>query len=67
MKVLVLARKERERDYLIRLLREGKDITFVEPPDPADALVVDADLLTPTERIILKALIQQRQSLRSLR
>lgn len=58
MKVLVLARSEKDRDYLVRLLKEGKGITFVEPADSPDALVVDAALLTPTERAILKALIQ---------
>ncbi len=58
MRVLVLARSEKDRDYLIRLLKEGKGITFVEPNDPPNAIVVDADLLTTTERTVLKALIQ---------
>ncbi len=58
MKVLVLARKEKDKDYLMRLLKEGKGITFAAPLEPMDAAVIDADLLTPAEREILQAIVQ---------
>ncbi len=58
MKVLVLARREKDKDYLMRLLKEGKGITFAGSLEPADAAVIDADLLTPAEREVLQAIVQ---------
>ncbi len=56
MKVAVLARTEKDVAYIKYLLSQSKDITFCDDPLQADAVIVDAELLTPAEKEVLKAL-----------
>jgi len=50
--------RERRKDvaYIKYLLSQSKDITFCDDPLQADAVIVDAELLTPAEKEVLKAL-----------
>jgi len=56
MKVAVLARTEKDVAYIKHLLSQSKDITFCDDPLQADAVIVDAELLTHAEKEVLKAL-----------
>ncbi|MEZ8218798.1 hypothetical protein B0813_002335, partial [Candidatus Fervidibacteria bacterium JGI MDM2 SSWTFF-3-K9] len=46
MKVSVLARTEKDVAYIKYLLSQSKDITFCDDPLQANAVIVDAELLT---------------------
>jgi DNA-binding NarL/FixJ family response regulator len=56
MKVAVLARTEKDVAYIKYLLSQGQEIDFCDDPLQADAVIVDTELLTPTEKEVLKAL-----------
>ncbi len=56
MKVAVLARTEKDVAYIKYLLSQSKDITFCDEPMQANAVIVDTEILTPTEKEVLKAL-----------
>jgi len=56
MKVAVLARTEKDVAYIKHLLSQSKDITFCDDPLQADAVIVDAELLTHAEKEVLKVL-----------
>ena len=56
MKVAVLARTEKDVAYIKHLLSQSKNISFCDDPMQANAVIVDAELLTPAEKEILKAL-----------
>lgn len=66
LKVVVWARSERDADYLKRLLQGGKGVVVCEPGEKVNALIVDAELLTRSEREVLGAItrygIAQRTS-----
>ena len=58
LRVAVLAKTEKDEDYLRLLLSQGKGVSLCDNPFEADAIVIDADILTPAEISVLKALLR---------
>ena len=58
LKVVVLAKTEKDEDYLRLLLSQGKGVSLCDSPFEADATVMDANILTPAEISVLKALLR---------
>jgi DNA-binding NarL/FixJ family response regulator len=58
LRVIVLTKTEKDEDYLRLLLSQGRGIALSDSPYEANALVVDADILTPAEIAVLKALLR---------
>ncbi|MCS3921220.1 helix-turn-helix transcriptional regulator [Fervidibacter sacchari] len=58
LKVVVLTKTEKDEDYLRLLLSQGKGVSLCDSPFEADATVMDANILTPAEISVLKALLR---------
>ena len=58
LRVAVLAKTEKDADYLRLLLSQGKGVSLCDRPFEADALVMDSEILTPAEISVLKALLR---------
>ncbi|MDW8029333.1 MAG: helix-turn-helix transcriptional regulator [Armatimonadota bacterium] len=58
VKVKVLARSDKDADYICRLLAQGKGIFLCDAVLEADAVVFEGDLLTKAEKKALEALVE---------
>lgn len=58
IKVKVLAKSDRDADYICRLLAQGKGIFLCDAVLEADAVVFEEDLLTKAEKKALEALVE---------
>lgn len=56
VKVLVLAKTEKDAAYIRFLLSQGKGLLPCDNPLESDVVIVDPELLTPAEKEVLKAL-----------
>lgn len=58
IKVAVIAKSDKDADYIRMLLSQGKSITICDSVLEADAIVFDAEILTNSEKEALKALVE---------